>query len=83
VKNAAPDPDRTRIVVRGVVRPGPRDGRLTGTYDEIRADADWLGEQGVTDLYYDLNWHDRIGNPDVPIEEATEQAMTIIEALRP
>ncbi|MBB4909710.1 LLM class flavin-dependent oxidoreductase [Actinophytocola algeriensis] len=83
VKNAAPDPDRTRIVVRGVVRPGPRDGRLTGTYDEIRADADWLGEQGVTDLYYDLNWHDRIGNPDVPLEEATEQAMTIIEALRP
>jgi probable F420-dependent oxidoreductase len=83
VRGAAPDPDEIRVVVRGVVRPGPRDGRLTGTYDDIRADAAWLGEQGVTDLYYDLNWHPGIGNPDVPADEATEQAMEIIEALRP
>jgi probable F420-dependent oxidoreductase len=83
VKSAAPDPDAVRIVVRGVVRPGPRDGRLTGTYEEIRADAAWLGEQGVTELYYDLNWHDRIGNPDISPESATELAMEIIDSLAP
>lgn len=83
VRGAAADPDGVRIVVRGVVRPGPRTGRLTGTYDEIRADAAWLGEQGVTELYYDLNWHDRIGNPDSSPERATELAMEILEALAP
>jgi probable F420-dependent oxidoreductase len=83
VKSAAPDPDAVRIVVRGVVRPGPRDGRLTGTYEEIRADAAWLGEQGVTELYYDLNWHDHIGNPDISLESATELAMEIIDSLAP
>jgi len=83
VRNAAQDPDNVRVVVRGVVRPGPREGRLTGTYDEIRGDAAWLGEQGVTELYYDLNWHDDIGNPDVSPETATELAMDIIESLSP
>ncbi|MFI7675803.1 TIGR03619 family F420-dependent LLM class oxidoreductase [Actinophytocola sp. NPDC049390] len=83
VRDAAPEPDRVRVVVRGVVRPGPRAGRLTGDYDDIRADAEWLGEQGVTELYYDLNWHDRIGNPDVSPETATSLAMEIIEALAP
>ena len=83
VRSAAADPAKVRVVVRGVVRPGPREGRLTGTYDEIRADAEWLGEQGVTELYYDLNWHDRIGNPDVSPESATELAMEIVEALAP
>jgi len=83
VRAAAPDPDSVRVVVRGVVRVGARAGRLTGTYDEIRADAAWLGEQGVTELYYDLNWDDRIGNPDVPPTDATARAAEIIEALAP
>ena len=83
VREAAPDPDAVRIVVRGVVRPGTRDGRLSGSYDDIRADAEWLGEQGVTELYYDLNWHEGIGNPEVEPEAATALALEIIEALAP
>ncbi|MDQ3789491.1 MAG: LLM class F420-dependent oxidoreductase, partial [Actinomycetota bacterium] len=83
VRDAAPDPDKVRVAVRGVVRPGPREGRLTGTYDDIRADAAWLGEQGVTELYYDLNWHPRIGDPDVSPDAAATLAMEIIEALAP
>lgn len=83
VRGAAPDPDAVRVVVRGVVRPGARDGRLTGSYDEIRADTAWLGEQGVTEVFYDLNWHDRIGNPDVSPESAETLAMEIIGALAP
>jgi probable F420-dependent oxidoreductase len=83
VRAAAPDPEQVRVVVRGVIRPGPRDGRLTGSFDDIRADAAWLGEQGVTELYYDLNWHQDIGNPDVSTESATQRAFDIIEALAP
>jgi probable F420-dependent oxidoreductase len=83
VRSAAPDPDAVRVVVRGVVRPGERSGRLSGSYEQIRADAEWLGEQGVTELYYDLNWDPRIGNPDVPTSAAIDRANEIIEALAP
>jgi len=72
-----------RIIVRGVVRVGERDGRLSGSFDEIRADAEWLAEQGVTELYYDLNWDQSIGNPDVATDAATERATEIIEGLAP
>ena len=83
VRAAAPDPAAVRVVVRGVVRPGTRDGRLSGSYDDIRADTAWLAEQGVTELYYDLNWDERIGNPAVPAVEATALATEIAEALTP
>jgi alkanesulfonate monooxygenase SsuD/methylene tetrahydromethanopterin reductase-like flavin-dependent oxidoreductase (luciferase family) len=83
VRSAAPDPEAVRVVVRGVLRPGARAGRLSGSYDDIRADAEWLGEQGVTELYYDLNWDPLIGNPDVPVNAATARATEIIEALAP
>jgi probable F420-dependent oxidoreductase len=72
-----------RVVVRGVVRLGAREGRLTGSFDEIRADAAWLAEQGVTELYYDLNWDPEIGNPDVPADAATARAAKIIDGLAP
>jgi probable F420-dependent oxidoreductase len=77
---AAGDP---RVVVRGVVRVGERKGRLSGSYDDIRADVAWLGEQGVTELYYDLNWDPQIGNPDVSPQAATARAAEIIENLAP
>jgi probable F420-dependent oxidoreductase len=83
VRAAAPDPDAVRVVVRGVVRPGERGGRLSGSYDDIRADTAWLAEQGVTELYYDLNWHPGIGNPAVPPDEASALATEIAEALAP
>lgn len=72
-----------RIIVRGVVRAGERRGRLSGSYDEIRADAEWLAGQGVTELYYDLNWAKQVGNPDVSVASATQRAAEIIEALAP
>jgi probable F420-dependent oxidoreductase len=83
VRSAAPDPTAVRIVVRGVLRFGRREGRLSGSYDDIRADTAWLAEQGVTELYYDLNWDERVGNPAVPTEEATALAMEIVTALAP
>ena len=88
---AGRDPDRIRIVCRGVVRAGEEvrsreTGErlpLSGGYPQIRADASWLGEQGVTDLFYDLNWDPLIGSPDVAHEEATARAEEIMAGLAP
>jgi probable F420-dependent oxidoreductase len=89
-EEAGKDPDAVRVVVRGVVRAGEeaRDEsgdrvRLSGTYEQIREDAAWLGDQGVTELFYDLNWDPRIGSPDVTPESATARAKEILEALAP
>jgi probable F420-dependent oxidoreductase len=89
-EEAGKDPDAVRVVVRGVVRAGEeaRDDsggrvRLSGSYEQIREDAAWLGEQGVTELFYDLNWDPRVGSPDVTPESATERAKEILEALAP
>jgi probable F420-dependent oxidoreductase len=80
---AGKDPAAVRIVCRGVVRPGIRGPRLSGSYDQIRADAAWLAEQGVTELFYDLNWDTAIGHPEVSVEAATSRAEELLEALKP
>jgi probable F420-dependent oxidoreductase len=84
------DPELMRVVCRGVVRAGDQvvgaDGqrmRLSGSFDQIRADTAWLGEQGVTEIFYDLNWDPRIGAPDADPMTATARATEIMEALAP
>ena len=92
-REAGRDPEALRIVCRGVVRPdasgvgtpGP-DGerlRLSGSFEQIRDDAGWLATQGVTELFFDLNWDQLVGNPDVDPAEATSRAEEIIRALAP
>ena len=87
---AGRDPDRVRIVCRGVVRAGEeaqnKDGErrlLSGSYDQIRADTEWLAERGVTELFYDLNWDPLIGSPDVDHAAAVARAGEIMAALAP
>ncbi len=87
---AGRDPAALRYVCRGVVRAGAPvtgpDGQrllLSGDYDQIRADSQWLGEHGVTEVFYDLNWDPLIGSPDVSPESATERAQEILHALAP
>jgi probable F420-dependent oxidoreductase len=87
---AGRDPDALRVVCRGVVRAGEPafgpDGerlRLSGSIEQIRADTQWLGEQGVTEVFYDLNWDPRIGNPDADPDAAANRAMDLLQALRP
>jgi probable F420-dependent oxidoreductase len=84
------DPDTMRIVCRGVVRAGaeaPASGGgrvvLSGSYDQIRADTRWLAGQGVTEIFYDLNWDPLVGSPDVDPASATARASEILEALAP
>ena len=87
---AGRDPDAVRIICRGVVQAGkeakgPDGGRglLSGSFAQIREDAAWLGEQGVTELFYDLNWDPRVGNPAVAPEAAAERAAEILAELAP
>jgi probable F420-dependent oxidoreductase len=87
---AGRDPAALRYVVRGVVRAGApvtaADGQrllLSGDYDQIRADAAWLGEQGVTEVFYDLNWDAEVGSPDAAPEAAAERAQEILRELAP
>jgi probable F420-dependent oxidoreductase len=88
-EQAGRDPDAMRIVCRGVVRAGPETsgghGRplLSGSLDQIREDTRWLGEQGVTEVFYDLNWDPLVGSPDVEVAEATARAADILDGLAP
>jgi probable F420-dependent oxidoreductase len=94
VKNAAAeagrDPDALRIICRGVVRAGAEvrgpDGArmlLSGDPAAIRADLDWLSDQGVSEIFFDLNWDPQVGAPDADPAEATRRATELLEALAP
>jgi probable F420-dependent oxidoreductase len=87
---AGRDPGAVRIVCRGVVSAGtetkgPDGGRrlLSGSYAQIREDAAWLGEQGVTELFYDLNWDPLVGSPSVAPQAAAARAGEILTELAP
>jgi probable F420-dependent oxidoreductase len=90
-EEAGRDPAAIRIVCRGVVRHGapvtvPEGGGrllLSGSYADIRADADWLAGQGVTELFYDLNWDPLIGSPTADPVGALARADEILTELAP
>jgi probable F420-dependent oxidoreductase len=86
-ERAGRDPASVRVVVRGVLRlghpGGPDRPRLAGTYEDVREDLRWLGDQGVTEVFLDLNWDPRVGSPDVDPAAATGRAEEILEALAP
>ena len=87
---AGRDPDVVRIICRGVVlagaeATGPDGSRrlLSGSYAQIREDAAWLADQGVTELFYDLNWDPQVGSPDVTPEAAAGRAEEVLAELAP
>jgi len=83
-RRAGRDPASLRIVVRGVLRlDHPRGPRLSGTADDVRADLRWLGEQGVTEVFLDLNWDPQVGSPEVDPAAATRRGRQILEELAP
>src|SRR6266508_2903169 len=84
---AGRDPDALRFVCRGVVRvrPGGDGSRqpLSGSLDEIRGDLDGIAAQGVTELFFDLNFDPEIGSPDADPAVALRRAEEVLEALAP
>jgi probable F420-dependent oxidoreductase len=90
-KAAAAGRGPLRIICRGVVRAGeprknPETGErllLSGSYEQIRADTAWLGEHGVTELFYEPNWDPAIGSPDADPVAAADRATELMEALAP
>jgi probable F420-dependent oxidoreductase len=90
-EEAGRDPAAIRIVCRGVVRAGapltvPEGGGrllLSGSYADIRDDTRWLAGQGVTELFYDLNWDPLIGSPTADPVGAVARAEEILAELAP
>jgi hypothetical protein len=56
---------------------------LSGSFDDIRGDTQWLAEQGVTEVFYDLNWDPLVGAPDADPAGAAARAADILAGLAP
>lgn len=77
---AGRDPSALRFVCRGVLKireaGAPNRAMLTGSYDEVRGDLARLEDQGVTEVFYDLNFDPQISgldaDPVVSIRRAEE-----------
>ena len=86
-RQAGRDPAALRHVCRGAlrVRPGgsPRRRPLTGSYDEIRADLGVLADQGVTEVFLDLNFDPEIGTMDADPAASMRRGREVLEALAP
>lgn len=87
---AGRDPEALRFICRGVVRAGEpvtgHDGQrvlLSGDFGQIRADVAALADQGVTEVFYDLNWDPQVGSPDADPLSAITRAEMILAELAP
>ncbi|HZD72269.1 MAG TPA: TIGR03619 family F420-dependent LLM class oxidoreductase [Actinomycetes bacterium] len=86
-REAGRDPGALRFVCRGPLRVRPADDParrpLTGSFDEIRRDLDDLREQGVTEVFLDMNYDPEIVAPGADPAEALRRAETALGALAP
>lgn len=92
IRQAASDADRDadalRIVVRGVVElvdrdPGTDRRPLRGTREQILDDLASLAAQGVTEVFFDLNFSPRVGSPDADADAALALADRVLETFAP
>jgi probable F420-dependent oxidoreductase len=89
-ESAGRDPSGLRFVVRGVVQLGAdvRDDAgarrpLTGPADAVRDDLSGLADQGVTEVFIDLNFDARVGSPDADSAAALALADEVLETFAP
>jgi probable F420-dependent oxidoreductase len=81
---AGRDPAALRFVCRGVVKVRDnREGPLSGSLDQIRQDLPVLEEQGITEVFVDLNFDPQIGSPDAGLFSSMNRAGDVLEALAP
>lgn len=91
VRSAAQDagrnPTAVQIVVRGVMKLGAAGGTdrtpLTGSAEQIRDDLTRLAEQGVDEVFLDLNFDPDIGNPAADPQASLATAHRVLETFAP
>jgi probable F420-dependent oxidoreductase len=85
--DAGRDPDALRFVCRGVVKVrddgGPDRAPLTGSLAAIRSDFALLAEQGITELFLDLNFDPAVGSPAADQAASRRLADEVLDALAP
>lgn len=84
-EKAGRDPEALRFVTRGVVkvRGNGERGPLMGTLDEIRDDLTMLSEQGITEVFLDLNFDPEIAAPDAAPAASMQRAEEVLHAFAP
>jgi len=87
-QEAGRDPEAVRIIVRGLVDlldddPGGDRRPLRGTREQVLSDLAGLRAQGVTEVFFDLNFSPRVGSPDVDANEALAHAEHVLDAFAP
>jgi probable F420-dependent oxidoreductase len=82
---AGRDPNAVRIVIRGAVklRDADEDANLTGTVEKIRRDIAAYADAGATEFFVDLNFDERIADPDADPEHSMRRAHEALEAFAP
>ena len=85
-REAGRDPGAVRILVRGLVDlldedPGRQRRPLQGTREQVLDDLADLRAQGVTEVFFDLNFSRRAGSPDGG--RALEYAERVLDAFAP
>ncbi|MGX7679316.1 TIGR03619 family F420-dependent LLM class oxidoreductase [Jatrophihabitans sp. DSM 45814] len=92
-RSAGRDPHDLRVIVRGVVNlveaasvaaTGAADRRpLHGTAQQIKDDLSRLAEQGVTEVFLDLNFAPSIGDPQADPKASMQHAVKVLETFAP
>jgi probable F420-dependent oxidoreductase len=87
-RQAGRDPHAVQVLVRGVVDlvgddPGASRRPLHGTVEQILGDLVALREQGVTEVFFDLNHSPRINAPGVDAGAAQAYGERVLEAFAP
>jgi len=85
---AGKDPDAVQILVRGVVdlladEPAEPRRPLQGTKEQIQDDLRTLHGQGVTEVFFDLNFSPRAVAQNVTAGEAVEYAEQVLNTFAP
>jgi probable F420-dependent oxidoreductase len=87
-RDAGRDPDDVPIVARGAVRlrdqpTGPGRRPLFGSLEEVREDVDRYRESGLTELFLDLNFDERVASPGADPDAGLDVARRLLAALAP
>jgi len=88
-EQAGRDPAALRFIVRGVIDLRPAVGTsedrrpLHGSAEQIRQDLAELAEQGVGEVFLDLNFDPKVGSPDADPAASLEYANKVLTEFAP